>query len=138
MECHFTDILGPESQIHWIFLQTNKPDFSRVHGQVLQWLNESKKAGKQWAVACDEPGDAQHSLITDAEDPEHDNARINGLWGTFMAGGWGTEWYFGYKHAHTDLTCQDYASRDLFWDQGKIALDFFSDKQISLLGNGKS
>ena len=47
-----------------------------------------------------------------------------------MAGGWGTEWYFGYAHPHSDLTCQDYASRDLFWDQGKIALDFFKDNMI--------
>jgi hypothetical protein len=55
---------------------------------------------------------------------------MNGLWGHFMAGGWGTEWYFGYQHAHSDLTCQDYASRDLFWDQGKVALDFFAENKI--------
>ena len=47
-----------------------------------------------------------------------------------MAGAWGTEWYFGYKHAHSDLTCQDYSSRDLFWDQGKICLDFFKDNNV--------
>jgi hypothetical protein len=81
-------------------------------------------------VAVDEPGDAQHSLLTDEEDPSHDNARINGLWGAFMAGAWGTEWYFGYKHPHSDLTCQDYASRDLFWDQCKYLLDFFEGNAV--------
>jgi len=111
-------------------LQTNKPDFSRVHGQVLKWLNASEEAGKQWAVAVDEPGDAQHSLVTDAENPTHDNARINGLWGAFMAGAWGTEWYFGYKHPHSDLTCQDFRSRDLFWDQCRHLLDFFKGNNI--------
>ncbi|WP_430931673.1 DUF5060 domain-containing protein [Saccharicrinis sp. 156] len=126
----FYDMLGPDCPLTGPSVQTNKADFSNVHGSVLKWINESKKAGKQWAVACDEPGDAQHSLLPDAENPEHNNARMNGLWGTFMAGGWGTEWYFGYKHAHSDLTCQDYASRDLFWDQGKIALDFFQDNKI--------
>ncbi|WP_347841285.1 DUF5060 domain-containing protein [uncultured Draconibacterium sp.] len=126
----FYDILGSESHYSGISLQTNKADFSRVHTQVLHWLNESEKAGKQWAVACDEPGDAQHSLVPDAEDPSHDNARINGLWGTFMAGGWGTEWYFGYKHAHSDLTCQDYRSRDLFWNQCKYLRDFFEGNDI--------
>ena len=126
----FYDLLGPDCYLTGPSVQTNRADFGNVHGAVLKWINESKKAGKQWAVACDEPGDAQHSLLPDAEDPDHDNARMNGLWGTFMAGGWGTEWYFGYQHAHSDLTCEDYASRDLFWDQGKIALDFFSDNKI--------
>lgn len=126
----FDDLLGPFSPLTGPSVQTNRADFGHVHGAVLEWINKSKKAGKQWAVACDEPGDAQHSLLPDAEDPDHDNARMNGLWGTFMAGGWGTEWYFGYAHPHSDLTCQDYASRDLFWDQGKIALDFFKDNKI--------
>ncbi|MFC2113029.1 DUF5060 domain-containing protein, partial [Bacteroidota bacterium] len=126
----FDDLLGPESALTGPSVQTNRTDFANVHGAVLRWINASKEAGKQWAVACDEPGDAQHSLLPDTENPEHDNARMNGLWGTFLAGGWGTEWYFGYAHAHSDLTCEDYASRDLFWDQGKIALDFFSDNKI--------
>lgn len=126
----FDDLLGPNSPYTGPSVQTNRVDFSQVHGAVLEWINKSKQAGKQWAVACDEPGDAQHSLLPDAEDPDHDNARMNGLWGTFMAGGWGTEWYFGYAHPHSDLTCQDYASRDLFWEQGKIALDFFRDNKI--------
>ena len=126
----FDDLYGHHSYYTGASLQTNRPDFSNVHAQTLRILKESREAGKQWAVACDEPGDAQHSLLPDAEDPEHNNARMNGLWGTFMAGGWGTEWYFGYAHAHSDLTCQDYASRDLFWDQGKIALDFFADNRI--------
>ena len=75
-------------------------------------------------------GDASHALITDGEDPDHDNARINGLWGTFMASGCGTEWYLGYKHPQSDVTCEDWRSRDRFWDQGKIALDFFYENEV--------
>lgn len=126
----YDEIYGPNTKFTGASLQTNKADFSNVHKSVLRILNESKKAGKIWAVACDEPGDAQHSLITDTEDPEHNDARKNGLWGAMMAGAWGTEWYFGYKHPHSDLTCQDYRSRDLFWDQGKICLDFFNENNI--------
>ncbi|MDW5288105.1 DUF5060 domain-containing protein [Formosa sp. PL04] len=126
----FEDLLGPESKFTGVSLQTNKPDFSRVHTEALRWINASKKAGKQWAVAVDEPGDAKHSLLPDAENPKHDNARKNGLWGAFMAGAWGTEWYFGYQHAHSDLTCQDYASRDLFWDQCGYLLDFFEKNEL--------
>jgi hypothetical protein len=126
----FTGVYGPNSKFTGASLQTNKEDFSNVHGSVLRILKESTEAGKIWAVACDEPGDAQHSLIPDSEDPAHDNARKNGLWGAMLAGAWGTEWYFGYKHDHSDLTCQDYRSRDLFWDQGKICLDFFKNNNI--------
>ncbi|SDM29662.1 DUF5060 domain-containing protein [Kriegella aquimaris] len=126
----YDGLYGPNTKFTGASLQTNKEDFRNVHKSVLRILKESAEAGKIWAVACDEPGDAQHSLITDAEDPEHNDARKNGLWGAMMAGAWGTEWYFGYKHPHSDLTCQDYRSRDLFWDQGKICLDFFNNNQI--------
>ena len=126
----FDGIYGPNTKFTGASLQTDKEDFSRVHQQTLKVLNEAKDAGKVWAVAVDEPGDAQHTLLTDTEDPAHDNARKNGLWGAMMAGAWGTEWYFGYAHPHSDLTCQDYRSRDLFWDQGRICLEFFNNNKI--------
>ena len=43
-----------------------------------------------------------------------------------MAGGWGNEWYFGYRHDHSDLTCQDFRSRDAWWDYCRYALEFFT------------
>lgn len=126
----FDGLYGTNSKFTGASLQTNKEDFRNVHKSVLRILNDSKEAGKIWAVACDEPGDAQHALITDAEDPQHNDARKNGLWGAMMAGAWGTEWYFGYKHPHSDLSCQDFRSRDLFWDQGRWCLEFFNNNQI--------
>ena len=58
------------------------------------------------------------------------------------------EWYFGYKVAHSDLTCEDWGSRDLFWDQCKIALDFLNGNNLPyakmkamdslIVGNGKT
>ena len=124
------DLLGPASKITGFSLQTNKPDFSRVHSQTKNYIDRSVAAGKPWVVACDEPGDASHGLITDAEDPTRDNARKNGLWGNLMAGGAGVEWYFGYKHPHSDLTCQDYRTREKVWNQCKYALDFFKKQEI--------
>ena len=119
------DLLGDESVLTGYSLQTNRTDFGNVHGQIVRWIQKSTEAGKPWVVACDEPGDASHSLITDGEDPEHNDARMNGLWGCLLGGGAGNEWYFGYKHPHSDLTCEDWRSRDLWWDQCRIALDFF-------------
>lgn len=126
----YDPIYGPNTKFTGASLQTSKEDFSNVHSSTLKVLNDAKKAGKVWAVACDEPGDHRHSLIPDAEDSNHDNARKNGLWGAMMAGGWGTEWYFGYEHPHSDLSCQDFRSRDLFWDQGRICLEFFNNNNI--------
>ncbi|MDP8243200.1 MAG: DUF5060 domain-containing protein [Candidatus Hinthialibacter antarcticus] len=126
----FDDLLGDQSALTGASVQTNKPDFSQVHGAVLNWIRKSAKAGKPWVVACDEPGDASHSLLTDGEDPEHNDARKNALWGTMLAGGAGIEWYFGYKHPHSDLTCEDWRSRDLFWDQCRYALEFFDSQQV--------
>ncbi len=119
------DLLGDESELRGYSLQTNRTDFGNVHGQIVKWIGKSAEAGKPWVVACDEPGDASHALITDEEDPTHDDARMNGLWGCLLGGGAGNEWYFGYKHPHSDLTCQDWRSRDLWWDQCRIALEFF-------------
>lgn len=126
----YRPLLGSQSALTGISIQTKNSDFSLVHDAVNKWVNESANAGKKWVVAVDERGDAGHALLPDEENPDHDNARINALWGTYLAGGYGTEWYFGYKHAHSDLTCESWRSRDLFWDQGKIALDFFKENAI--------
>ena len=128
-ENHY-DLLGNNSKLTGFSLQTNKPDFSQVHDQTKNYINRSVKAGKPWVVACDEPGDASHGLITDAEDPTRDNARKNGLWGNIVAGGAGVEWYFGYQHPHSDLTCQDWRTREKVWTQCSYALDFFKKYEI--------
>ena len=128
----FDDMLGDLSKLTGVSVQTNQKDFSKVHAEVLKWRTLSDEAGRPWVVACDEPGDAQDSLLPDDENPDHDNARKNALWGTLMAGGAGVEWYFGYAHPHSDLTCQDWRSREKMWQQGKYALDFFREAQLPL------
>jgi hypothetical protein len=129
----YDDLLGPDSKLTGPSVQTHFPDFRLVHGDVIKWREWSAAAGKPWAVAVDEPGDAQLSLVPDGVDPvAHENARKNALWGAFMGGAWGIEWYFGYKEAHSDLTCQDFRSRDQFWDQCRILLHFFRDNQIDI------
>ncbi len=124
------DLLGDASKLTGFSLQTSKPDFNQVHRRTRDYIDRSVAAGKPWVVACDEPGDASHGLITDAEDPTRDNARKNGLWGNIMAGGAGVEWYFGYKHPHSDLTCQDYRTREKVWNQCRYALEFFKKYEI--------
>jgi len=128
----FDDILGPTSKYTGVSYQLGTQQFRNVHETVLKWLNLSKEAGKQWAISMDEPGGAQHALLPDVEDAKHDSARINSLWGSFLAGAWGNEFYFGYDHPHSDLSCQDFRTRDLFWNQCKYLLDFFEGNEIPI------
>ncbi len=129
-EVPFHDLLGDASKLTGPSIQTHREDFSLVHGETLRWRRLSQEAGKRWVITVDEPGDHRYSLVPDAKNPEHDNARKNALWGVFMAGGAGIEWYFGYENEHSDLTCQDWHSRDKMWDQSRYALQFFTANNI--------
>ncbi|WP_228710763.1 DUF5060 domain-containing protein [Saccharobesus litoralis] len=121
----FEDLTGADSFYTGVSIQTSQKDFGSVHNQVKKVRSWPVANGKPFAVAVDEPGDAEFALQPDKFDPNHDLARMNGLWGALTGGAWGTEWYFGYKREHSDLTAQDWRSRDKFWTQAKHALDFF-------------
>jgi hypothetical protein len=96
-----------------------------VHAETLKWIERSGSKGRQWVVNFDELGPAEHGVLPDAEDPDHDGVRHHALWGNLMAGGGGCEWYFGYQHAHNDLGLEDFRSRDRMWDQTRHAVEFF-------------
>jgi len=127
----YTPLLGTASKLTGVSLQLGQEDFSDVHGQTLEWVQDSAAAGRKWVVAVDEPGDASHALRPDDDaGTSHTDGRKNGLWGTIMAGGAGNEWYFGYSHDHSDLTCQDFRSRDKWWDYARHALEFFKNNNV--------
>lgn len=121
----YNDFIGNQSPLTGASLQLSDPDFKDVNPRVLKWRDKSNATGRKWALSVDEPGKANIALLPDDEDPEHDLARGNALWGTLLAGGFGVEWYFGYASPNSDLTCEDFRSRDLFWDQNRHALHFF-------------
>ena len=123
----YASFIGDQSPLTGASLQLSHPDFIDVHPRVLKWKKKSDATGKRWALAVDEPGKANIALLPDAEDMEHNLARANAMYGTLMAGGFGVEWYFGYASPHSDLTCEDFRSRDLFWDQNRYALQFFEN-----------
>lgn len=123
----YADFIGDKSPLTGASLQLSDAEFTDVHPRVLKWRKKSNDAGKPWALAVDEPGKANIALLPDDEDMEHNLARQRAMWGTLMAGGFGVEWYFGYASPNSDLTCEDFRSRDLFWDQNKYARKFFED-----------
>jgi len=91
-----------------------------------EWIRRSREAGAPWFVCHDETGPADRGAdADDAKDNNHAQLRREVLWGNLMSGGGGVEWYFGYKTPHHDLICEDWRSRDRFWDMTRHALTFF-------------
>ena len=124
-------LLGTASELTGASIQTSHADFRRVHDDTARWVRNSAASGRPWAIAVDEPGDAQHAIRPDNDaGNSHEDGRKNALWGALLAGGWGCEYYFGYAHAHSDLTLQDFRSRDAWWDYCRIALNFFNQNEI--------
>ncbi len=128
----YNPLLGNGNELTGPSIQSQ---INNVHQDVKRWIIASKNAGKQWVVANDEQGGAQSGVTADAsyngsKGSQADNrkdTRHKVLWGTLMAGGAGVEYYFGYQTGETDLTAQDFRSRDVKWNDAKVALDFFND-----------
>lgn len=110
-----------------------------VHWQTVKWNRLSREAKNPWGVAFDEPGNASEGMPPDADypgmpknykGPTVEQTRKWVLWGNLLGGGWGVEYYFGYKLPQNDLICEDWRSRDDSWTYAKYALDFFVDQKI--------
>jgi hypothetical protein len=97
---------------------------ARVNERLQKWVAESGKAGKRWLVNLDEIGPHWKGVMPDSHDASHDTVRQDCLWGALLAGGAGVEWYFGYRYPQTDLTCEDFRSRENWWKQSTIATQF--------------
>jgi hypothetical protein len=78
----YSDFLGFPS-IDGASLQNN-PD--SVFEATLNWVSQSASTGKKWVVANDEQNPALDGVLPDSEDPEHNDIRINVLWGNIMVG----------------------------------------------------
>ena len=123
----FDDMLGPAGKLDGASLQVGPWESNK---RVQEWRMLSRAAGRPWIVAHDEHGPANFALPPDDVDPDHLDSRQGALWGALLGGAWGNEWYFGYQHPHSDLTAQDWRTRDRFWDMAAHALSFFSDHAI--------
>ena len=152
----YEPLLGDKSKLTGVSLQNGWDD---VHERTLEWLKKSSEAGTPWVVANDEQGGADTGVPPDTGYKGYNDTKEDGkpvqtmhdirkatLWGNFMAGGAGVEYYFGYKIPENDLKCEDWRSRDQSWNYGRIALEFFPANQIpfwemknanSLIGNKK-
>lgn len=126
----YRPLLGDQSQLTGVSVQTN---WDNVHAETQKWIAESARAGKPWVVANDEQGHFSVGVSPDSGWPgydkpdNHDDIRKRTLWGNLMAGGGGVEYYFGYQNPESDLSCNDWRSRDQMWEYSRIALEFFRE-----------
>jgi len=168
-ELKYRPLLGDKSFLTGVSLQTS---WKQSHQRALQWRRESDAAGRPWVVAHDEQnpaglgvppdpgyqgfngiavdkkpkGPASEGFVASNPFTLHDIRKLT-LWGNFMAGGAGVEYYFGYQLPQNDIICEDYRSRDKSWDYCRIALAFFHNNRIpfwemqnadALIGNEKN
>ncbi len=136
-------LLGQQSILTGASVQNS---WKIAHQQTIRWVRASAAAGRPWVVCNDEqnpahlgvPPDLGYKGYTGKDknvrnvDFDINDVRKNTLWGTFMAGGAGVEYYFGYQLVENDLLLEDFRSRDKSWDYCRLALGFFRDQKIPL------
>ncbi len=127
----YKPMLGNKSDLTGVSIQTN---WKSVYKDTKKWCELSAEAGKPWVVANDEQATNGASIGVppdlgypgyNGSDPDMHDIRKQVLWGNLMAGGAGVEYYFGYELPHSDLTAEDYRSRDKSWEYVNHALTFF-------------
>lgn len=104
-------------------------DISLVHDDVIKWIKASENTNKRWIVNMDEIGHWSTGLTPDGKNNNHTVVRYKALWGTLMAGGGGVEWYFGWDNngPDSDLSSENFRSRNEWWDYNRYAMHFFRD-----------
>lgn len=122
-------LLGGLSEYTGVSIQTN---WNNVHDETAKWVANSANSGRLWVVANDEQGNANTGVPPDpgypgynGSTPDLNDIRREVLWGNLMAGGAGVEYYFGYQQPESDLSLQDFRSRDQSWIYVNYALQFF-------------
>lgn len=127
----YTPLVGENNALTGVSIQTG---WNNVYQDTKYWVETAENSGMPWVVANDETGPANYGVPPDngyngfslpAGAPSQDDIRQSVLWGNLMAGGGGVEYYFGYQLPHSDLSCEDFRSRDQIWDYTRYALDFF-------------
>ena len=130
----YNDFVGNGSKLTGVSLQSHWDD---VFETTKHWIEASANANRKWVVANDEQGNAQIGVPHDnyTGTPTKEDIRKHTLWGNLMAGGAGVNYYFGYGKPngtqidilfnYSDMSCQDFRSRDISWDYARYTISFF-------------
>lgn len=104
-------------------------DTTEVHQEVKKWRDLSVKKNRPWVVYLDEIGHWDIGVTTDtAANNNYAQVMRTSLWGTLMAGGAGTSWYFGgLDTPNNDMAAENFRARDTWWGISSNAKKFFQD-----------
>ncbi len=101
-------------------MQTNPA--SRCIDNTRAVIKSSSDKGRPWSAYCDEAN--RTGLLENMSN--RPDMRKNALWGALMAGGAGTEYYFGYHLPDWgDLHSEDWSPAEPMLNDTRHALDFF-------------
>ena len=129
----YNALLGQNSKLTGVSLQN---EWDHVFKQTLLWCTLSDSVNRPWVVANDEQGSAGEGVPPDPGYKGFDAAKMGydlndvrkqTLYGNFMAGGAGVEYYFGYKLPENDVLCEEFGSKDKSWEYCKIGIGFFQN-----------
>jgi hypothetical protein len=109
----------------WVFmLDEQRPN---AWGRVACPSTGAPSGGGGPAIPCGQPD----AVPPDALDPEHNEVRKGGLWASLMAGGAGSNTYFGYGFPQGgDINFTDYRPWSTWWDQQRHAHEFFVGNRV--------
>ena len=105
----------------------------KIHGAVLKWIEASSEIGRPWVVMLDEIGHWSDGIVPDGDprDPTNRRARREGFWGTIMAGGAGSDWYYGSDpFEYNDLWSEDFTLRSDFFRRTGDGVRMILDNEI--------
>ncbi|MEM8486802.1 MAG: DUF5060 domain-containing protein [Bacteroidota bacterium] len=105
----------------------------KIHNAILKWVEASKAANQPWVVTLDEIGHWSDGIVPDGDprDPTNRRARREGFWGTIMAGGAGSDWYYGSDpFEYNDIWVEDFSVREAFFQRTQAGTQMILDSGI--------
>lgn len=106
---------------------------SKIHNAILKWVEASKAADQPWVVTLDEIGHWSDGIVPDGDprDPTNRRARREGFWGTIMAGGAGSDWYYGSDpFEYNDIWVEDFSVREEFFQRTQAGVQMILDSGV--------
>ncbi|CEL91678.1 unnamed protein product [Vitrella brassicaformis CCMP3155] len=124
-----------------------------INAEINEWIQRSAESPHPFVVSNDEQNPYYLGVQIDDIDPDHDFIRRHALWGSFLAGGGGVEFYFGWGFRWhqtgeqgpiignddeedvpystcSDITCEDFHTRDKMFSQAFLAWRFMTQNDI--------
>ena len=134
---HTYAVVKPQLNVYQDLLGYPDIDGASVQGEAsetfkdtLTLVRESSAAGHPWIVSSSRQGSPERGVVPDRVDAAHNSVRQDAIYGNIFGEGAGVQFYFGSMFENSDLTCQDFRSRESLWRQARIALEFFSKNNI--------